>query len=104
MFVLKCTVTYVNKVIRNSFSLRKKKLTTDPQSPDPGLCKMQGSNVSQGLINLILGPLPGERDHCDSHFPEEETEAQRTEIIQVMCGSTWTATFPQAPLDSPRCG
>lgn len=51
---------------------------------------------------MILRPLPGGRDLCDPHFPEGETEAQSSEVIQLISSSTGTATFPEAPLDSPR--
>lgn len=52
----------------------------------------------------MLNPLPRERDHHDPHFPDKETEIQEVRPFKVMGGNATTATFPQAPPDSPCSG
>lgn len=44
--VLKCSVTYINKANYEFFFFKEKGINNWLAELDPGLCKMQGSNVS----------------------------------------------------------
>ena len=78
-------VALILRVIRGSFSLREKKLTPHVKVLPQGY-HHAGAYYFTGIISLILSP-PRREGPSRPHFADQETEAQKSEVLQLTCGT-----------------